>query len=182
MDCRTFHRKHLAYVDDTLPGIDVVAMRRHVRECERCARHDAKIRRALLLARNLPMIQPSADFQARLQARLQREKAMAALTPAHMPYAHGPGMRSFFAVAASVVAVGYLALALLARFDPPREIALAPVVATEPEPTFIENVAPPLPLATPALVTSVSAGVPVWPVMFLADQAPVHFATEQFQR
>jgi hypothetical protein len=29
---------------------------------------------------------------------------------------------------------------------------------------------------------SVSAGMPVWPVMFMAEQAPLHFAETQFTR
>jgi anti-sigma factor RsiW len=71
MDCREFGKKHLAFVDDTLSAVDTAAMRRHLHVCSRCARHDTRIRRGLLLARNLPMIQPSADFMERLNARLR---------------------------------------------------------------------------------------------------------------
>jgi anti-sigma factor RsiW len=73
MDCREFCDQHVAYVDDTLAGIELVRMQRHMAECDSCAKHDAKIRRSLLLFRNLPPIQPSPDFSERLEARLRRE-------------------------------------------------------------------------------------------------------------
>ena len=76
MDCSAFHRHHVAYVDDTLPHDLVVAAARHAAECAACARHDAAVRRSLLLARNLATRAPltcSADFAARLEARLRAE-------------------------------------------------------------------------------------------------------------
>src|SRR3954470_19558788 len=71
MDCREFCEQHVAYVDDTLAGIELVRMQRHIAECESCAKHDAKIRRALLLFRNLSPIEPSPGFSTRLEARLK---------------------------------------------------------------------------------------------------------------
>ncbi|HEY0778159.1 MAG TPA: hypothetical protein VGD56_09355 [Gemmatirosa sp.] len=70
MDCTDFRRHHLAYVDDTLPGDVLVAAERHRVECAACGAHDTLVRRSLLLARNLPSIEPSSDFAARLDARL----------------------------------------------------------------------------------------------------------------
>jgi hypothetical protein len=181
MDCRTFRKKHVAFVDDTLPGIEIVAMQRHLIECASCARQDTQVRRALLLFRNIPQIEPSADFSAGLQRRLREEQGRMASSRdrAFTTSSHGPGLRTFIAAAASIIVVGYLALYLNGAAEPVHEVALAPVVATEPELPPIE-VTPPL--ATPALVASVSAGVPLWPAMLLADQAPVRFASEQFAR
>ena len=34
MDCREFHEQHFAFVDDTLPGIELVGMQMHLTECE----------------------------------------------------------------------------------------------------------------------------------------------------
>ena len=78
MNCREFRRKHDAYVDDTLSGVDIEGMERHLRLCEQCAALDTRIRRSLLLARNLPTIQPSAAFGERLQMRLAQERALMA--------------------------------------------------------------------------------------------------------
>lgn len=71
MDCSAFRHHHLAYLDDTLPGELVIAAERHRAACVACAAHDTLVRRALMLARNCPTIEPSAGFETRLQARLQ---------------------------------------------------------------------------------------------------------------
>ena len=52
MDCRTFRRKHLSYLDDTLSGVETGFMREHLQRCDACSRHDAAVRRALLVVRN----------------------------------------------------------------------------------------------------------------------------------
>jgi hypothetical protein len=144
-------------------------MQRHLTECERCAAHDAKVRRALLLFRNLPVVEPSPDFYARLSARIESER-----TAVQRPSiaARGPGMGTFMSVAAGLVTVGYLAASSLNWTRPERDIVLAPVVATEPA------VAPSV--ENEALVTSVSAGMPVWPMVLFAEQAPLRFAQVQF--
>jgi anti-sigma factor RsiW len=171
MDCRGFRNKHVAFVDDVLPGEDVVSMQRHLRECERCAVHDAKIRRALLVFRNLPAVEPSPDFFSRLTARIEAERvATARPTMA----SRGPGIGTFMSLAASIVAVGYItAISLHWTSRRGGEVVLAPVVATEPA-------SMPLPVESQALVTSVSAGMPVWPMVYFAEQAPMRFAAVQF--
>jgi len=170
MDCRAFRSKHVAFVDDFLPGEEVVAMRRHLLECERCAAHDAKIRRALLLFRNLPTVEPSSDFYARLSARIESERAA---RPRPTFAARGPGIGTFMSVAAGLVTIGYMAAASLNWTAPSGEVVLAPVVATEP--------ARPQPsMENQALVASVSAGLPVWPMVYFAEQAPMRFAQVQF--
>src|SRR5215217_6063674 len=78
MNCREFRRKHDAYVDDTLSGVDIEAMGRHLRFCVQCGALDTRIRRSLLLAHNLPTIEPSAAFAERLQMRLAHERALQA--------------------------------------------------------------------------------------------------------
>jgi anti-sigma factor RsiW len=169
MDCRSFRSKHVAFVDDFLPGEEVVGMQRHLLECERCAAHDAKIRRALLLFRNLPPVEPSSDFYARLSARIESEQ-VASQRPAFA--ARGPGIGTFMGVAAGLITIGYLAAASLNWTAPAGEVVLAPVVATEPA-------LPASSLENQALVASVSAGMPVWPMVYFAEQAPMRFARVQ---
>ena len=170
MDCRGFRSKHVAFVDDFLPGEEVVAMQRHLLECERCAEHDAKIRRALLLFRNLPAVEPSSDFYARLSARIESERAVQA-RPTFA--ARGPGIGTFMSVAAGLVTIGYLAAASFNWTTPGGDVVLAPVVATEPA------IAEPS-VESQALVASASAGMPVWPMVYFAEQAPMRFAQVQF--
>ena len=172
MDCRGFRNKHVAYVDDFLSGEEVVAMQQHLFECESCAAHDTKVRRSLLAFRNRPSVEPSPDFYLRLSARLESER----LAPRPTFAVRGPGVGTFMSVAVGLVAVGYLAAESF-NWNARREVALAPVVATEPE------VVAPMSFESQAIVTSVSAGMPVWPMMLFAEQAPVRFAQQvQFRQ
>lgn len=167
MDCRTFRKSHVAFVDDLLPGVDMVAMRSHLSECDACARHDMLVRRSLLLFRNIPTIQPSADFSARLNARLRECRV-----GVHMPHRGRTfGSRGVLAAAASVLMAGYLALSATEWLMPEPELELAPVIAFEPPPRTP-------PLANPAVLASVTTGIPLWSAMLLAEQAPAHFAAE----
>jgi hypothetical protein len=183
MDCTDFRRHHLAYLDDTLPGDLLVGAERHVRECAACAAHDTGVRRALLLARNLPPVAPSADFTERLQARLRaidagevevpmdwtpswRELAREHFTP-RLP------SRRTMAVAASL-----MAMASLGRMTAPSHdaepVLLPPVIASRPE-----EAEPPAPriqrLPASDLVGPATAGIAVWPAALLAGETPVQF-------
>ena len=173
MDCRIFRDDHLAFLDDTLDDARLVAMQRHIAECAACARHDVAVRRSLLVFRNLPQITPSASFQARLDARLCALRAEQ-MVRRGTTLQRGPAMGTFAATAAGLMAAGFL---LTAAFDwnaAPRDLALAPVVATRP-------VDVDMPAASPTVVTSVSSGMPLWPAALMAEQAPVEFANSQFQ-
>lgn len=167
MDCRAFQKQHVAFIDDTLSAVDMIEMHQHVAECSSCARHDATERRALLLFRNLPRLEPSATFRKRLDERLLEAK-IAGRSPS-TPTSHMP-----VAVAATlaIVAGAWMATFVTRSLTQPH-LVLAPVVATIPEPAS--------PLANPALVASMSTGMPVWPVALLAEQAPMHFANSEFQ-
>lgn len=176
MNCREFRRKHDAYLDDTLSGVDCEGMTRHRQLCDRCAQLDTRVRRALLVVRNLPTIQLSAAFGGRLQARLKAERALLSLakraveaTPVRRwrPFSAGPYM---IIVAGILVAAG---LAGAVTFASTRDevILLAPVVASRME-------AEPSPLTMPTIVASMPAGMPLWPAVFVAQQAPWHFVSD----
>lgn len=172
MDCREFCDKHVAFVDDTLAGIELVRIQRHIAECESCAKHDARVRRALLIFRNLPSIEPSADFSQRLEARLRREcqcDDLLATTQRNLKRG---------AIAATLVSaamLGYIATTLY-RSDSPRDLVMPPVVASLPEPELT-----PITTSTPAIVTSVSAGLTIWPAALFAEQVPVRFAHSKLE-
>jgi hypothetical protein len=179
MNCREFRCKHDAYIDDTLSGIELDAMARHREICARCAQLDTRVRRALLVAHNLPIIQPSAGFNERLQVRLMHERALKAtgVTPrgtradGWRPFSMG----AYTAIAAGILAATRLAAAFNIAGREPQTIRLAPVVASLPEPE-------PSTLATPALVAAMPAGMGVWPAVFVAQQAPWHFASDAIGR
>ena len=171
MDCREFCDQHLPFVDDTLAGIELVRMQRHLAECEACARHDAKIRRALLLFRNLPSIEPSADFSRRLESRLKACQAeQLASTQRNLRFG------AFAAALASVVMIGYIAATLYDHANVSNDLVMAPVVATMPEPEFT-----PITNSTPAIVASTPAGLTIWSAALFAEQVPVRFAHSKLE-
>ena len=176
MNCREFRRKHDAYVDDTLSGMEFEGMANHRRTCERCAQLDTRIRRSLLVAHNLPTIQPSAAFSERLQARLRSERLSMDLVRENET--HFVARRwsplsgnAFTAITAGVLAVAGLATAVSLSEPRGDVIRLAPVVASRPE-------AEPSAFMPPMMVAAVPAGMPMWPAVFVAQQAPWHFASD----
>ena len=180
MNCREFRRKHDAYVDDTLSGVDIEGMNRHLRLCQQCAALDTRIRRSLLIARNLPTIQPSAAFGERLQMRLAQERAFMAARERDtdamlgmMAKRHrGPlSTGTFVALAAGIAVAAGVSMSVVLAGGGDRVIRLAPVVATLPEPE-------PSPIATPAMVASMPAGMTIWPAVFAAQRAPLHLASD----
>lgn len=168
-------------------------MRRHVAECASCAAHDASIRRAILLFRNMPVIEPSPEFGSRLQARLRAERREQRAR-AHVAGYGGPGVGTFATLAAGLVAAGLIVMAALGGRGSVSPVALTPVVvAAAPHPverarTIVAAGAPVLlrdseapdaddpaawsPLNDPAFAASVSTGMPVWPAAVLAAQPP----------
>lgn len=177
MNCREFRRKHDAYLDDTLSGVEIDAMGHHLRVCDDCSARDTRVRRALMLAHNLPRIHPSASFGERLQMRLTHERALMSASHALRDQTRVPARwrplspGAFGVLAAGIIAVAGLAAALTAAGREPQAIRMAPVVASRPEPE-------PSALANPAMIASVPAGISVWPAVFVAQQAPWHFAND----
>ena len=176
MDCREFGKKHLAFVDDTLSAVDTAAVRHHLHVCSRCARHDTRIRRGLLLARNLPIVQPSADFMERLNARLREVGPVDRYAVAAPPYRIFSAT-TFSAIAASVMAVTLLAGALLRSNSQDTELRLPPVVASVPESEPASG-----PVANPVYVASFMSGMPVWPAVMHAGEVSLHMANVEFRQ
>lgn len=182
MDCRTFRRNHQAFLDDTLPGVDMAEMQQHLEHCARCAHQDANVRRALLLLRNLAPIAPSTGFADRLRARLSHEarrgphRESAARGPRGP---RGPSVGAFARTAASVVTLGALfALILSAEASEHTPDPRLPAVVASPAITID---IPSESIATPAFVTSMSTGMPVWPALLLADEGSLRFATTELE-
>jgi hypothetical protein len=180
MNCREFRRKHDAFIDDTLSGVELDGMARHRSLCDACARLDTRVRRALLVAHNLPSIELSPRFGERLQIRLTQERVRMAAVRAASDSVTGRRWRpnspgGYAAVAAGLIAVAGVAATLSGVGREQEVIRLAPVVATLPE---LE----PSMLATPAMVASMPTGMTVWPALYVAQQAPWHFASDAIGR
>jgi anti-sigma factor RsiW len=61
---------HSDYLDGALAAHEAARVQWHLATCAACARYDRVVRRGLDLVRELPGIQPSDDFQERLQHRI----------------------------------------------------------------------------------------------------------------
>jgi hypothetical protein len=163
MKCREFKANHVGFVDDVLSAIQMADMRRHLMFCDDCATLDTRIRRSLLVVRNLPQIEPSADFFVRLTDALRQAPAP---EPRRQPLATAAAVT---VITAALAAAVYFAMAIN-------------VGGTEPAPTTVTvTIAPPapVPMSDVAIAAAVPAGIPVWPAMFMVAELPTHFANAE---
>jgi len=194
MDCRGFRENHAAFLDGEAGDEQFVAMQRHVADCTACAAHDTAVRRALLIVRNLPPIEPSADFGARLRLRLQSVEVDRSSTGVRVRMGTlRSSATAFAALAAGLLIAGFVGLSTVHETGAvPRPLALAPVVAMAPAMAVVDgrglvNVRRFVPfnpaadtddpdwessLGDPALAASVAGGMPVWPAAVLASRPP----------
>src|SRR3954468_18879620 len=184
MDCRAFRENHVGFVDDVLPAIDMEAMHRHLRSCGRCARHDLAVRRGLLIVRHLPPIEPSADFMPKLSERIAELQSTGAMEPAA---AYRLTTGGFAALAAGLTLFAYATLEAKNQFGapealeeknrsgPPETQPLPPVGAPPPA-------SPAPPLSAPAYMAAISTGMPLWPAVLMADEAPRQMANVELQQ
>jgi len=70
MDCGQFRTLYSDFADGQLDELTEIDCHRHLAECEPCRRHHAAYRAGCALLRRQPRLTPSADFAARLGARL----------------------------------------------------------------------------------------------------------------
>lgn len=165
MDCRQFRKQHGLFVDDTLSGVATQLMRDHLVACASCAQLDARLRRALMLARSAPRLEPSPGFQRRLAARLAAER-FARFAPEPAP--RWSRWRAAAAVAVLGAGLGVTSVAVSpAEHDVP--LVLAPVVVTPP-------MLPAEPVAASSMFATVSSSLPVYPAVLLAQRATEQFA------
>ncbi len=157
MRCSEFKDLHCSFVDDTLAGVELVRMQRHIAECAECARVDAGVRRSLMLVRSLQPIEPSADFSAKLDARLRECRLTQQVVTSY-------GFRTVAAIGAvaSLVMLAYVAETMRSVDQRPTDIVLPPVVALA---------VPPDTTPAPSIVASVSTGIPIWPAALLVEQS-----------
>src|SRR4051794_4878991 len=177
MHCREFRNKHVAFVDDLLPAVEMAAMRRHLHVCSGCARQDTLVRRSLLLVHNLRPIQASPEFMTRLNARIAQLEPVSRDDYVR-PRTSFTSAASFAALAAGLVAVAYFALETNRYFAQPGEMTVVATGAIAPasEPVELQS-----PITNAALVASVPTGIPVWPAVLMAGQSPMRFASLEFE-
>jgi hypothetical protein len=167
MKCREFKSNHVGFIDDVLPAADMSQMRRHLAVCHRCATLDVRIRRSLLVVRNLPQIEPSADFFARLSEAL---KDAPPPEPRFRPLA---AAAAFTAVTTALAAAVYFAMAITGQGQhaPGAPAATAATASIAP--------VAPVPMNEVVMAATVPAGVSVWPAMFMVGELPAHLSNAE---
>ena len=185
MDCREFRKQHFAYLDDTLPGDDMTAALRHVMACDSCAAHDSMVRRSLMLVRNMQVIEPSADFRQRMQARIaetraesQRERFVLSERDANAGARRVKQPIVLSAVAASVLVMGTMAW----RESTSRRSAAAPnqPTASIAKPAArVDTTLQPI-YFSPGMVQAMATGNPMWPAALLVDDTPAQLVNAEF--
>jgi hypothetical protein len=166
MNCSEFKALHNEFLDEMLSGVDLVRAQLHLAECKRCSDLDAAVRRALLVFRNLPPIEPSRHFSRRLNSRLVAER-----TPAAIPLSD---MRAPIA-GAFALAAGLMLMAVLAGSSADQSTpSHPPVVAQHTQSDVAEVVGP-------AIAATVSAGLPAWPAVFMIERASEQLANAEFR-
>ncbi|HEY0932067.1 MAG TPA: zf-HC2 domain-containing protein [Gemmatimonas sp.] len=189
MDCKQFRKQHLAYLDNTLSGEATSAAQRHVMACDPCAAHDTMVRRSLMVARSLPSLSPSDEFQARLRERLATCRSADGRYPAgdELGLPRPRATKALIAVAASAV-LGVIAIQSF-QGDRPSELSMQPVIASQPSrPVPLSAVLPAHHDAlngaptyvTPALVQVMATGNPVWPAAMIVEDAPMQLVSAHF--
>jgi hypothetical protein len=163
MNCREFKSNHVGFTDDLLSAVDMAEMRRHLLGCDKCSTLDTRIRRSLMVVRNLPQIEPSADFFARLSDALKHAPPP---VRERRPFA---AAAAFTAVTAALAAAVYFAMVVTSGAP-----AAAPLAPTSQ--TAVAAPTAPVPMNEVAIAATVPAGVPVWPAMFMVGELPTHFA------
>lgn len=166
MDCKEFASHHSAFIDDTLPGFQMAAIRDHLTSCSRCSKRDSDVRRALFVLKNLPPIQVSEGFEDRLRTRITAEG------PAFQPQKSPPARTLRWAAAAAIVAA-VAGVSWTSRPGGEEMVTRLPaVVASAPEHNESDE-------SAPAYVASMSTGIPMWPALMLAEEGPRRFAGMQ---
>jgi hypothetical protein len=169
MNCREFKSKHVGFIDDVLSAFDMRAMRQHVSACPSCASLDVRIRRSLLVMRNLPQIEPSADFFSRLNEELGK-----GLPPSRessrQPLALGT-VATFALTTALLAAAVYFAMPIGTSAEKPAEVRQVATTASVANPVQTTPDA--------AMAAAAPAGIPIWPAMFMVGELPMRLASAE---
>ena len=68
--CEEFLDRHGEYIDGMLTPLESARLALHMDVCDACARYDRVVSRSLSMVTELPEIEPSEDFEQRLQHRI----------------------------------------------------------------------------------------------------------------
>ena len=178
MHCREFRNKHVAFVDDLLPAVEMDAMRRHLDVCSGCCASghtdsaEPAARPEPSVDRNVARIHVAAERAPR------RSSSPSRATTTFARAARLTSAVSFAALAAGLVAVAYLAVETNRYFGHPGEMSGRGFADDRRHNESMQI--DPSPITNAALVASVPTGIPVWPAVLMVGQSPMRFASLEF--
>ena len=79
--CDAYMASHSEYLDGLLSPVAAAQLGAHADACADCARYDRIVRKGIDLVRDLPAVEPSPEFEMRLQHRIFHMEDAAALQP-----------------------------------------------------------------------------------------------------
>jgi hypothetical protein len=122
--CERLRERHGDYLDGVLPAAELARMQTHLDECLSCARYDRVLRRGLQLARQLPELSPTDDFQLRLHYHLDHLHYSSPFAQ-QRPFA-GIGVAATLAALIALIAWSPFLLLELAPAAPAASVAALP--------------------------------------------------------
>ncbi len=76
MNCRGVQQSLSAYIDQELPGSEMLRIRAHVTRCPLCMREEEALRALKHMLSNTPGVEPPSGFEQRLMTCIQAEQAV----------------------------------------------------------------------------------------------------------
>ena len=168
MNCRTARKLVQAQHDGTLAAESGSALQEHFHACSACSRHAGQLHLAQQWLRDLPVAQPSDNFEWRLKLRLaQAERENAQATSTALP----PSRRLWtlqFVVSTAAAALLVLSAGIVFSLRQDRQGAREEILVNAPPSTWAPNAGTRARTGWPRLVP-VRSGVPLGPEL---DAAP----------
>jgi anti-sigma factor RsiW len=119
MNCKNVTANLSAYLDRELSREEMLDIRGHLSDCERCREEEASLNSLKQLLRDVPSVEPSSDFETRLTAAVLGGRTETAPTHAKVSYVFVSG------VAAAAMLATLVVLSALGRHGEPQAINVA---------------------------------------------------------
>lgn len=119
MTCKQVQSKLSSYIDREMSGAEMLHMRAHLMHCPSCFAEEEELRRLKQALCCCRCVEPAADFEARLLARISQEREV-----------RRSGSNWYLPIAMSLAATAAL-LAIMASTPHEAEQRKGPSVATE---------------------------------------------------
>src|SRR5690606_3249133 len=105
--CDEFLARHSEYLDGLLTPLAAARLNAHASVCGSCARYDRIVRKGIDLVRDLPDVEPSEEFELRLQHRIFHMEDAHALQPRATGASGAAGVAAALGVAVAIALLAW---------------------------------------------------------------------------